>query len=407
MDLIDSVSRDAIEALRRCCTPQGLKASGRSVGHHQIWARDSIIASLGARLANDGGIQAALRAGLRTLRDCQVSNGAIPNNVDCATLHPNFRAYADGGLWWIIGSALLEPDPATVRAILRWYECQDVDQSGLLSMQESSDWQDLFCTRGKGLYLNCLYVLALRAAAELFESSDPAESRRCLFLAGRAADAVNRWFWYAGDGNLLRHISHTFSTESQGAEDSLGRKRWFPEKRCLAGESYYLPYLGFRAAGEWFDSLGNLLAILAGIADSQRTAGILSFFTRHALDLWPVRSLTPVVQPGDPDWRDYYGSLNAPYCYHNGGVWPFIGGFYVAALTAAGCRHEAAEALQRLAELNRRGEFNEWHHGESGEPMGVRDQAWSAGMYLVAWDSVRRGRVALVATAGAGPECGR
>jgi glycogen debranching enzyme len=395
LDPLDSLSQSAADALRRCSTPQGLKASGRSVGHHQVWARDSIIATLGARLVDDSEIQAALLASLRILRDHQSPVGAIPNNVDCATLRPNFRAYADGGLWWIIGSALLDSDPATMRAILRWYECQDVDRTGLLSMQESSDWQDLFCTRGKGLYLNCLSVLALRCAAAVFRTVDPEESRRCLERAERTAAAVNRWLWYAGDGDMLRHVSHTFSTENLGAQDSLGRKRWIPEKRYLLEESYYLPYLGFRAAGEWFDSLGNLLAILAGIAGPQRTCTILSFIRRHALDAWPLRSLTPVVRPGDPDWRDYYGELNAPHCYHNGGIWPFIGGFYVAALVAAGCRSEASEAVTRLAELNRRGGFNEWHHGETGEPMGVRDQAWSAGMYLFALDSVRRGRVAL------------
>jgi hypothetical protein len=204
---------------------------------------------------------------------------------------------------------------------------------------------------------------------------------------------VNTWFWYPGDGNLLRHMQHTFSTESQGAEDSLGRKRWLPEKRCLVNDSYYLPYLGFRAVGEWFDSLGNLMAILAGVADAQRAAAILDFISRRKVDEWPVRSLTPAVQPGDPDWRDYYGTLNTPHHYHNGGVWPFIGGFYVAALVAAGRCDEAAIALQKLAELNQRGEFNEWHHGETGDPMGVKDQAWSAGMYLFAYECVRRGRV--------------
>ena len=126
-----------------------------------------MIALLGARFAPDNQIQDALQASLVLLRDHRAPGGAIPNNVDCATLRPNFRAYADGGLWWVIGSALLAPDPEVVREVLRWYEDQDVDQSGLLSMQESSDWQDLFCTRGKGLYLNCLYVLALRCAAEL------------------------------------------------------------------------------------------------------------------------------------------------------------------------------------------------------------------------------------------------
>jgi glycogen debranching enzyme len=395
LDITDLVYSNAVESIRRCCGPWGLKASGRALGHHQVWARDSIIASLGARLIDDREIQDALRAGISLLRRNQTPNGAIPNNVDYATLHPNFRAYADGGLWWIIGSTLLEPDVAAVQAILRWYECQDVDQSGLLSMQESSDWQDLFCTRGKGLYLNCLYVLALRSAARLFQKSDPDAAMRCTAAAAKVADAVNAWFWYSGDGNMLRHIAHTFSTESPADRDSLGRKRWIPEKRHLTEESYYLPYLGFRAVGEWFDSLGNLLAILAGIAGERRTAIILDFMSRFVVDAGPVRSLTPVVQPGDPDWRDYYGMLNTPNHYHNGGVWPFIGGFYVAALVGAGRQQEASNALRLLAELNQRGEFNEWHHGGTGEPMGVNDQAWSAGMYLFAHECVRTGRVDL------------
>lgn len=400
VDLTDSVRGRAIETIRRCCGPWGLKASGRAVGHHQVWARDSMITAIGARLIQDPAIDAALCASLALLRRHRAPTGAIPNNVDCATLRPNFRAYADGGLWWIVASALLDPDPATIRAILGWYECQDVDQSGLLSMQESADWQDLFCTRGKGLYVNCLYVLALRSAARVFERDWPQESSRCRAAADRTAAAVNTWFWYEGDGNLLRHISHTFSTEGTGeanteSEDSLGRKRWVPEKHCLRGESYYLPYLGFRAVGEWFDTLANLLAILAGVADDGRTAVILDFIERHRVGEWPARALTPAIRPGDPDWRDYYGTLNTPDHYHNGGVWPFIGGFYVAALVAAGRPYEASAALDRLADLNRRGEFNEWHHGVTGEPMGVRDQAWSAGMYLFAQDCLRRGTVVL------------
>ena len=165
MILTEAVYDSAIESIRRCCSPHGLKASGRSLGHHQIWARDSIISLLGARSIGDDQVQGALRASIAVLKEHQSPAGEIPNNVDCVAGRPNFRAYADGGLWWVIGSTLLAPDPATVRTILQWYECQDVDQSGLLQMQESADWQDLFCTRGKGLYLNCLYVLALRAAA--------------------------------------------------------------------------------------------------------------------------------------------------------------------------------------------------------------------------------------------------
>ena len=351
-----------------------------------------MIALLGARLTQDDQIQQALRNSIRLLKRHRTELGLIPNNVDALTLRPNFRAYVDGGLWWVIGSSLLEPDASTVREVLGWYEHQDVDHSGLLSMQESSDWQDLFCTRGKGLYLNCLYVFALRRASRLFTG---AEAESMMQRAARVAEGVNAHFWYHGDGNMTRHFLHTLSTGDSVELDSLGRRREIPPKKYLTGEQYYLPYLGFRSCGEWFDSFGNLLAILAGVADGPRAAAILDFMSRRSIDRWPVASLTPVVRPGDPDWRDYYGSLNAPLHYHNGGVWPFLGGFYVAALVQAGRTDAAAAALENLARLNLEGQFNEWHHGENGKPMGVRDQAWSAGMYLFAADCVRRGEANL------------
>lgn len=384
---------DAVESLRRCCGPWGLKASGRPKGHHQIWARDSMIAALGARFVDDSQIQEAIRASIAMLKTHRGRGGAIPNNVDCATLRPNFRAYADGGLWWIIASTLLAPDPEVVREVLGWYEYQDVDQSGLLSMQEASDWQDLFCTRGKGLYLNCLYVLALRRAAGLFAGD---EADRLSQRADLVAERINAYFWYAGDNDTQRHLSNTFSTAGTPSRDSMGRLREMPEKRYLREERYYLPYLGFRTLGEWFDSFGNILAILAGVADPRQSEIILDFISRYSLDNWPLRSLTPVIRPGDADWRDYYGSLNAPHHYHNGGVWPFLGGFYVAALVKTGRAQAAGPVLQSLAQLNQSGHFNEWHHGETGVPLGAEDQAWSAGMFLFAAECVRWNQVPLL-----------
>ena len=366
----------AVDVLKRCVTGVGLQASGYSAGHHQVWARDSMIALLGARFAGDADITNALLQSIGVLRANQTTLGAIPNNVDCLSQKANFRAYADSGLWWIIGSSALQPDLATSARILEWYARQDVDQTGVISMQEAADWQDLFCTRGKGLYLNCLYVMALRAARQRDE-------------AAAVARKINEYFWYRGDGDLLPHIAHTFSTVNAGRYDSLGRKRWIPEKQYLTGEQFYLPYIGFRAVGEWFDTLGNLLAILAGVANENQTAVILDFIERHAMDAAPVRALTPVIRRGDSDWREYYAELNAPHCYHNGGVWPFIGGFYVAALVKAGRFDKAAAAFDRLTVLNRAGEFNEWHHGETLEPLGVRAQAWSAGMYLYAAECLK------------------
>ena len=371
MSVVDDVYAQAALSLQRCCTPEGVRASAGKTGHTQVWTRDAMVALLGGSLSGNDVIRSALQASLDLLRSKQSATGAIPNNVDSKTLRPNFRAYADGGLWWIIASVIMNRDDDTIDRILAWYKCQDVDQSGLLSMQESADWQDLFCTRGKGLYLNCLYVLALDAAGRHEH-------------AQRVRNKINEYFWYRGDGDLLPHIRHTFSSESVQDQDSLGRRRWLPVKQTLVDQQYYLPWLGFRACGEWFDTLAHCLAILANVPDSTRAKVSADFVRKHG-----INAIHPPVQPGDPDWREYYGMLNLPGQYHNGGIWPFIGGFWVAALVRLGQQQEAEQALETLAELNRSGDFNEWHDGFTGEPKGCSDQAWSSGMYLYAWHCVR------------------
>ncbi|MGK0186428.1 MAG: hypothetical protein ACI9R3_002211 [Verrucomicrobiales bacterium] len=70
-----------------------------------------------------------------------------------------------------------------------------------------------------------------------------------------------------------------------------------------------------------------------------------------------------------PDWRQRYAIYNEPHHYHNGGNWPFIGGFYVAALVAADRFPKAREALVALTEAamltrepRRTFGFNEWLH---------------------------------------------
>ena len=52
----------------------------------------------------------------------------------------------------------------------------------------------------------------------------------------------------------------------------------------------------------------------------------------------PMNLPTPHYErkPGDPDWHPRYEQFNRPGDYHNGGVWPFAAGLYVAALVASG-----------------------------------------------------------------------
>jgi len=105
------------------------------------------------------------------------------------------------------------------------------------------------------------------------------------------------------------------------------------------------------------------------------------------------------VQRGEPDWRPRYEQYNRPGDYHNGGIWPFICGFHVAACVAAGRTRLAEQKLLALTQLVKPSReqpvqwgFNEWIKAQTGQVCGQDWQTWSAAMYLYAAACVESGR---------------
>jgi hypothetical protein len=90
---------------------------------------------------------------------------------------------------------------------------------------------------------------------------------------------------------------------------------------------------------------------------------------------------------------------NMPWQYHNGGIWPFVGGFWILALAACGMRGEAEQDLVRLARANQLGNwaFNEWLHGQTFQPCGMSGQSWNAAAFLLAWHALNGGSPVLPA----------
>jgi glycogen debranching enzyme len=101
-----------------------------------------------------------------------------------------------------------------------------------------------------------------------------------------------------------------------------------------------------------------------------------------------VRVVCDPIESTSMLWRPYMSRhrQNFAWQYHNGGIWPFVGGFYVVALVRAGMRGAAERALQALARANRIGDwgFFEWLNGRTHEPGGMRGQSWNAAAFLLA-----------------------
>jgi glycogen debranching enzyme len=119
---------------------------------------------------------------------------------------------------------------------------------------------------------------------------------------------------------------------------------------------------------------------------------------------YPVRAVCEPIRESSVLWRPYMSRhrQNLAWQYHNGGVWPFVGGFWVAALAAAGRPEAELRAeLAKVAAANalEDWQFNEWLNGRTLQPQGMPKQSWNAAAFLIA-DAAIAGQRVFVPAAG-------
>jgi len=411
--IIEEGRLKALELMHSCKTPYGFRASGLSTGYPQIWGRDSMVAFLGAAASGDAELIQTGRAALETLGRHQSRLGLIPLNVnpDSGYVSTENAGAVDSNLWFVLGhylyfsisgdtSFLAESWGQIQRAIV-WLEYQDMNECGLLEIPEAGNWMDLLAVNYNTLYDNSLYYGAMLAYEELCKHlPDEKCSEQPVIRSAEIHERINLLMWIDRCWVAEHFAEHLEKLKSI-------RLEWFMLYHNIATISsrpFYLPWVGFRQYGDFCDSLGNLLAILTGVADGHRSEHILRYMKQVGIaEPYPTKAIHPPIYPGEDNWREYYRSrnLNMPHQYHNGGIWPMIGGLHVAALVKQKWEAEAERLLVSLANANRQGinedswEFNEWMHGQTGHPMGYARLGWSAAMYLYAENALRTGTLPL------------
>jgi hypothetical protein len=281
-----------------------------------------------------------------------------------------------------------------------WLEYQDMNECGLLEIPEAGNWMDLVAVRYNTLYDNVLFYATI-LAYDLLRQRLPAEMSSPEISVNTEAihERINLLMWIDRCWVAEHFAEHLERLKTI-------RLEWFllyHNIGTISSRPYYLPWVAFREYGDWCDTLGNCLAILTGVADYHRSEHILRYMYQVGLaEPFPSKAINPPIHPGESDWRSYYRSrnLNLPHQYHNGGIWPMIGGFHIASLVRHNWQQEAERLLILLAKANQQGAnakwgFNEWMHGVSGHPMGFDLQAWSASMYLYAEHAVQTGKLPL------------
>ncbi len=371
MSVIKKAYDKAIQVLEFCSQKDGFYASGLKGGYRAVWARDSMITSLGASLVGTY-FKNTIKNSLELLSKYQSDLGQIPNCVGSYNIERRSKITfntIDSTLWYIIGhynyakvysdTSLLEKYTNNIARAIVWLKYQDPNEDKLLTQLPTMDWQDAFPHKyGRTINANALYYYVLNLI---------------------------------GENRLAEYIKDIINGKTQKYLSLYDKQK-----------GYYLPWIwknhdGDREQGKWFDSFGNILAIVFGLATKNITNNILNYIKKNKINKpFALKAIWPPIKKGDKNWHSYFSKCDArkPFHYLNAGIWPFIGGFYVVALIKAKKYKEAQTELENLAKANMQKlngyEFNEWLDGLNGKPKGEPYQAWSAGAYLLAYYAVKK-----------------
>jgi hypothetical protein len=374
--LIQECIARSIELLKRNLSPYGILAAtpnerSDARGYSAIFGRDAAVCAIGMALSEDDGLRRESVTGLLTLARHQAHNGQIAKFVDPRKNEADFwyLGCIDATLWWLIAidfldrhgvhSGLRTELRTQIDAALSWLCCQEHQRFGLLQQNEASDWADIMPRSGFVLYSNALW----HYVKQLFGLPD-AEITRYNF---------NHLFFPfsrdLADYRRARLLAHYVRNKARNRE-------------------LYLSFVNFSFWGEEGDVFGNVLAVLCGLADGAQVRRILRALKRTGVsETYPVRVVCEPITRASTLWRPYMGRhrQNLAWQYHNGGIWPFVGGFWVAALAASGEAKLARTELAKVARANALNgwQFNEWLHGRTLAPSGMPGQSWNAAAFLL------------------------
>jgi hypothetical protein len=247
-----------------------------------------------------------------------------------------------------------------IKLALQWLLAQEHQRFYLLQQNEASDWADIMPRSGFVLYTNALWYY------------------------------VKRLFRVAHAGETRANFNGLFHPFSAGLAQ-YRRARLLNDYALRGGRDrdLYLSFVNFSFFGEEGDVFGNVLAILLGLADARACKRTLDALTLAQVNQpYPVRAVTRPIKRDSSLWRAYMGRhrQNLVWQYHNGGIWPMVGGFWIAALVAAGRIEQAKTDLVGLARACalRDWSFTEWLHGRTLAPRGMPGQSWNAAAFLLA-----------------------
>jgi glycogen debranching enzyme len=380
-EIVSDCLERCVDLLKKNSGPHGINAASHSKkaegrNYASIFGRDAAICSLGMIVSGNAELIRSARRSILTLAKYQAPNGQIPKFVKPEKDEVDFwySGCIDATLWWLIAVDFYERSfpvekiknrlEKKIDLALYWLRCQEHQGLYLLQQNEASDWADIMPRSGFVLYTNALWYYV----KNLYQIADLKKTK-----------------------HFFRNIFSPF--DKTIPENRRARILAHYVKKKEQPKTFYLSFVNLAFWGPEVDVYGNLLSMLFGLSPETKSLHrVNELISIKAHEPWPVKSVVHPIRQNSPLWRTYMERYeqNYPYQYHNGGIWPYVSGFWVMLLHKLGRKKLARKELERYAEVNsiNNWEFNEWFHGKTGKLMGMAGQSWNAAMFLLAYHCV-------------------
>ncbi len=253
---------------------------------------------------------------------------------------------------------------------------------------------------GHPLEIQSLFYTALRAARELLL---PGYKRDIYYHVvnqrlGSLSYHIRQYYWL--DLKRLNNI-YRFRAEEFGAAavnkfniypESIPDwiHDWIPERGGFLAGNLGPARMDFR-----FFTLGNLMAVMSSLVTQEESESIMDLIEQRWHDLvgyMPMKICYPAVS--DLEWRILTGCdpKNVPWSYHNGGNWPVLMWFLVAAAVKGGRMEMANRAIALAEKRLSNDEWPEYYDGRHGRLVGKASrkyQTWTIAGYLLSVELVK------------------
>jgi len=375
MPKIDQAIKIAKESLKWCYTKQGIITGTRKV----LWSWDSFFATFGAVSIGDLNI---VKTNLKLYLEYQLKDGSIPKRFSNPLYGLRFVGIPISEVWqkqkpnyrspYYTGKSLTQ-HPMLILAfhhyiknsndikflrqnfskLIKIFEFLDNHsyKNGLLKESLGGGWAEAVLKRGAVAFTNMCYaesLLCIKELAKLLEKND---------------------------------IARKFDAKYKQIKETINQKLWSDKDG-----GFYSDWHGSNRH-HYFASDGNILAILWGIADKNKTA-ILDKRLKKLMS----KSIVPM-----PVAEDKYlifrifiiNLLGGMKHYHINFSWTWLGSIYALAKLKIGQKREAIKILEKIARvIVRDGTVHEIYYKD--KPVSIffykseQPWAWSAGLFLYA-----------------------